>query len=980
MAKGIVGGTAVDKITEVASGKNFGQVASEYMGLSPEAAAWLNPGYLLGGVPLGITKAYKNIKRYKQMYNNAYKTNDRLKQEWNAQNNKLNQITKDIYQNQDLQWQANHNYRQQYNNYVRQMQDAKIVDVVPGEHNKIVLSETPDYSNIRAQVWMNNDYPIGYTIDPALTTVKFLDTEVQLKPLNNASEAIIPQGATLSGIVNSTSVGFPTIFQENKAPFSYILEGDTKPLQRALGKYIDDLQAIMGDDGAVAGSLISYRNGIIKGTETPNGFIGPADTEIYTTARRYDNLVNKLQFKGSRRNMAGGFKGTSPYTFRNNDPSHYGVDTEINIIESDGAGMATGKVAHQIYRALWPEKYSQLTYDHTMSGAANATSTISLPITAEELLQTVRSNPEAMQMHLLTDLVGMETFTNPRNIKATKRLFSALFNPDDNVPQLLAKALKVHGRYNLGSQFKLGTELYPNLTFTDVEANKRFLMQVFKLSEKDASQFASNQDIMKNAFNIYNFSMSTGTRMVGNDVITDMVNGVRMHNPQIEMFTGNGSFGGGTMSGYGLNTALLRPFGGWRPGKSRGGKPMNVVPITQRPLTYYPEKIRTPEDLIQQVNKLQKIDQTDYAAPYLAEFPLNQPIKYDLERMNQIREISKQRDEPVILNLGLYGLGYSGGLAKPIASGARVVSDQDAPELGSLLKDLLEHDTSGQLRETTVNELSTKGQKLVQKIQRDATTALDKFKARWKESSLQNRGAFVKGQRTASFVYPGYDVDFIHKPVELKSKRWLYEAEKIQGKIRYERSRLLQGEYDNDEQLVQSATENLKDLNAQWSEFCKNYKKLRTQLYELRLQLQAAEKKLHQTEKRDRTLRRNQAYASQKLNNITKKQDKLYSDMTRSWQNIHKNKDALKVNAVRTVSLGLPFGLAFKLMSNRKDYNKAQRTYVQKEFEGITWPSDTYYYQLLDEGKSKQEARQLLQEARERYYKLHPEYTENLNK
>jgi hypothetical protein len=90
---------------------------------------------------------------------------------------------------------------------------------------------------------------------------------------------------------------------------------------------------------------------------------------------------------------------------------------------------------------------------------------------------------------------------------------------------------------------------------------------------------ASNPDVMRNAFNLYNFSMSTNTRMVGNDVLTDEVSGQLWHDPKIEMFTGNGAFSGGTASGAGLNTTLLNPYGGWRVGKTRGGKPMNVVGI-----------------------------------------------------------------------------------------------------------------------------------------------------------------------------------------------------------------------------------------------------------------------------------------------------------------------------------------------------------------------------------------------------------------
>ena len=99
-----------------------------------------------------------------------------------------------------------------------------------------------------------------------------------------------------------------------------------------------------------------------------------------------------------------------------------------------------------------------------MSGNITPTSEISLPITAEDLLQTIRKDPEAMQTHLLTDLVGMETFTNPKHTKATKRLYSILFDPDQTTARRLDNALRIHGKYNMGSNFKQGTLLSSSLS------------------------------------------------------------------------------------------------------------------------------------------------------------------------------------------------------------------------------------------------------------------------------------------------------------------------------------------------------------------------------------------------------------------------------------------------------------------------------------------------------------------------------------
>ena len=69
---------------------------------------------------------------------------------------------------------------------------------------------------------------------------------------------------------------------------------------------------------------------------------------------------------------------------------------------------------------------------------------------------------------------------------------------------------------------------------------------------------------MANAINLYDFQNSVGVRLTGRDVVTDVAdNGQQWHNPKIELFTGNGSFGGGNGSGGGLNRALLNPAGGW---------------------------------------------------------------------------------------------------------------------------------------------------------------------------------------------------------------------------------------------------------------------------------------------------------------------------------------------------------------------------------------------------------------------------------
>jgi hypothetical protein len=53
-----------------------------------------------------------------------------------------------------------------------------------------------------------------------------------------------------------------------------------------------------------------------------------------------------------------------------------------------------------------------------------------------------------------------------------------------------------------------------------------------------------------------------------------------LRNPQLELFDGNASFGGGSNSGSGLNTALLNPEGGWHVGTAVSGFSRNLTSIT----------------------------------------------------------------------------------------------------------------------------------------------------------------------------------------------------------------------------------------------------------------------------------------------------------------------------------------------------------------------------------------------------------------
>ena len=747
LVKGAIGGEAVDTGMKIATGKNFGEYVAPMLGIPETVASFFNPGFALGAKNFGLRDALRERRALKikkaelQKEENALETmQDALKVQSETVQGKINDLYDKINELASKKIKLNRDMRDaDWRVVSNKKRDAKRRQIA---RSKIYREQLPPIDQFDVQL----KQPIILLGSPMDETqaISFLGKSATVQKSNSAMDEVIDQAYWKSpGYIQAlktrvTNGGFP------------IITGDTTPIQESIGKYITELENKMGDDGIVAGSLVSYRNGLIKGTLDKSGkLIGPADTEIYTTRPRLESLKKKLEFKQYRNNSIGGSKGTSPYTFRANDLDHRNVDTEINLIDENADGFATGKLAHQIYRSLFPEEYSKLAYDYTMNPSnykgqqflIDDLENLPLPIKAEDLFQLLR-NPKNMQRHLLSDMVSAETFTKPDNIKHKIRQFNVLLNTDPKVQQSYSQTLQNLGKTNLGSQFKLGTELYPNLSFKDYEANAKFLQEVLNISEEEAKKFATDEQLMRNVFNTYNFEMSTGVRMVGNDVVAEKTaSGLPYHNAKIELFTGDGAFSGGTGSGAGINTALLNPYGGWRPGRSSTGYYRNVAAITQRPLTYKPEEITTPYSLVEQVKHLQKSLSPEFYHGDLADFTMDKisPVTYKYKVIEDLRNKSKEQNVPVTLQMGLYDMGYSGGFAEPIAAGARIVSRENHPELGSLLKAISENKSS-KTSTTLVDDIPSSARQEVQ-------SRLNKILDRYHKIPKEQYRKWLRGER-----------------------------------------------------------------------------------------------------------------------------------------------------------------------------------------------------------------------------------------
>lgn len=937
LAKSLIGGTAVNEVSKDATGKTWGENVSPYLGISTSVGEFTNPGYFAGGVPFGISSRYRQFKNFKNFAEDVLNINKTTRGHYRQAYHDLTQKLEDI--NNQIDHLSNPPVERIRNNWAwknfkefwGQIHSPEFrggfSKVVSGQFDKIPIN-SGNYSSNSVPIIFSDQ--TGNTVTSQLKINDFANDYVAgkiaiHKPYDNAI-------SSTKDLINYVKV--PILKNSLLSP---IFEGNIPEVQQGITNYVNQLNTVLGEDGTVAGSLVHYKNGILKGTSSNSGtIIGPADTEIYTTEDRLPSLMQKLQFTERALNSIGGRKGTSPFTFRNNDSAHRGVDTEINVIGSDKDGFATGKLAHQIYRAIYPEQYSQMLYDAAMKGVQVSPSKMSLPITPENLLQFIRKDPELMQKHLLTDLVGQEIFTKSNNLKANKRLFTMLFDEDPEVAKQLNSAIKTMGTYNMGSQFKLGSELYPNLDLTNIEANKNFLMRGFNLPEATAERLASNPNVMKNAVDQYNFAYTTGVRLVNNNVVKDLAaTGELLRNPQLELFDGNASFGGGGNSGRGLNTALLNPEGGWSVGTAASGFSRNLTSITQHPLTFYPEKFKTPMDL---VNQVERLSQLAYSLPWednLVVDPSNRavPHQYKLQRIQEIEQAARDLDAPIVFNSG-YEFGYKGGMTKPIAAGLRFSTRDDLAELGSLLKAIKDNQGTN-IRTVAFNDLSETARKSLEPLISSSLQEVDDFFNTWKNASL-------KDKRLLLLHSNNYGMNLANSEDALRPSKF------NEFSIPEEISRNISNLYKelNGRKPInlsketaakpESATSNeptIPELNRKLTQYFKEYKAAKKALYEYDI-------KYRQLRKQDRQL-------TKLKSEIMDRQDNFY--WKSRWQDdrvefdSEKAKDEFKNYIIKLTSAIASIALLSKFIDYKKSKNLELNWHAAGEKYGYEDPNNGWY-------------------------------------
>lgn len=261
------------------------------------------------------------------------------------------------------------------------------------------------------------------------------------------------------------------------------------------GEYLNNIRSTIGELGDIGGSSVLFEKGYISGA--------PHDVEIYTTDANLQQIKDKLGINGGAK--------INPFTFRGRSPIAGGNgDVDLNIIQSDQNGFASGSLAHSLFRTMHPEVSAKYYSDNVFSGNGYINMPIPKPsggyYTPEELLAEAKTTG-AIEKNVLVDALSTN---KPNGGTKLKRPVAILFNQNPDVQQKVSDALDIISRSQLGNSYQNVENMYPNMRFDDVEANEKFLHRIGLFNKK----LASDPIAIRNIAEYYNMQRTTSTRMI----------------------------------------------------------------------------------------------------------------------------------------------------------------------------------------------------------------------------------------------------------------------------------------------------------------------------------------------------------------------------------------------------------------------------------------------------------------------------------
>lgn len=215
---------------------------------------------------------------------------------------------------------------------------------------------------------------------------------------------------------------------------------------------------------------------------------------------------------------------------------------DVNIIRENWKGNATGELAEDMYRKLYPDKYYKLQEKAIKNGKIGNEFDLDLDITPEQLLKEY--DPEIMSI-----VDAYEAGVNPEKAKHINRI-DVLINYGD--PDKVLKGQELFVKSIMGSKGDIGKQ-FSIEQLSDIEKNKKILNDIEFIG--DINKVSKDPKKMQIALNDYYINNSILTRLVNTDGL-DIILPINKYKTLIDAYmTWKGK--GGTGMGKGLNTVLL---------------------------------------------------------------------------------------------------------------------------------------------------------------------------------------------------------------------------------------------------------------------------------------------------------------------------------------------------------------------------------------------------------------------------------------
>lgn len=397
------------------------------------------------------------------------------------------------------------------NTFVR-LESTPKMKSLRNKEKKLARKRDKIYNGVTSD-WISKDFPItlsNYFLPDLSSNLGGLQYNLKLDPSKQNYELAI-KPFTLG------------LLMEPKRAQRVPLAFNNSPLKN----YTSQIQNELEDFGYVGGStrLLDHYN-------LPDV---PGDLEIITTEDRLNELLKKFPDLTN-----GHYKQNTDQLKTFGFNSSKGINNEIDadVILQDAQGKAKGRMAHQIWSATQPEEYRKWLHSSLASDPHISLDNTSLPLSAEEIYQLGKKNPEKVVLYDLIKARGKGTGVYKKNQRNWD-----LMHPE-HLPAVREATENIIKTYM--PNYKSFKDQFPNFDYSNIEANKR-LIDRLGYDQK----IAENPQLMEDLMEILNANALKGRQIDS----SKLLNGATTEDALKSVWAPQG----GWVSGAGGNTTATYP-------------------------------------------------------------------------------------------------------------------------------------------------------------------------------------------------------------------------------------------------------------------------------------------------------------------------------------------------------------------------------------------------------------------------------------